>query len=287
MFRDETLVVYLSYFDDSGSDPSSPLCVFGGVVVEGTQVPMLETAAQMAIFNLGVSYDSFQEFKAHELYYATGPFKGIDQQRCRSAFKCLMDSLFLRKAAFVYCAVNTAELEREPLFSSASPVDVAFNMCLKRLETWARAQHPPNFTVDPSSAVVVCLDDLCLVIADDCDKHLRTQLQKTFRSKRRCKPAKADGLLHIHDSMYFGDSVDSSGLQMADLANWTMRRILTGEAIEPAISAQLLKVAVCADVEPEWSSHRYLFRSHLDASSSSQASETAASEPTTRAEDQQ
>jgi hypothetical protein len=164
--------------------------------------------------------------------------------------------------------VSRPELERESLFGSAHPVDVAFQMCLQRLEKWAREQHPPSFTVTPSTAIIVSLDDMCVVIADECDKDVRRQLLKTFRAQRRKQnPSNPDGLFHVHDSMYFGDSVDSIGLQMADVACWTMRRILTGAPVDADIIEQLLKMSVCADVEPQWSAYRHLFRSHADVSS--------------------
>lgn len=255
--------VYLSYFDDSGSEPSSELCVFGGVVVDADQIHFLEYQVGGMVWNLGLSVDTFREFKAGELYFANGQFSGFDLNKCRSAFKTLVDVLALHNIAFVYCAVNTSTLAQQPLFGSAKPVDVAFQMCLDRLEQWAWSRsRVTNLTPE---IPMVSPNDMCLVIADECDKELRRQLGLTFRKKRRrYAHYQPNNLLHIHDSMYFGDSIDSIGLQMADVACWTMRRILGGAEVDPAIKDTLLKVAVCADVEPQWSANRNLFKSHDD-----------------------
>jgi hypothetical protein len=110
---------------------------------------------------------------------------------------------------------------------------------------------------------------MCLVIADECDGQLKSHMQKTFRrmrTKRQIKPGEnvSKRLFHIHDSMYFGSSKDSVGLQIADAANWAMRRYLGGEEIEPRMIEQLKKFSICATHEPEWSEHRKIFRNHMD-----------------------
>jgi hypothetical protein len=62
--------------------------------------------------------------------------------------------------------------------------------------------------------------------------------------------------------MYFGDSRDSVGIQMADLCNYFMWRHLLkkkgGEKFYQLFSSQ----AQCAKPEPEWSTYRQLFWTH-------------------------
>lgn len=287
MFREESSTLYLSYFDDSGSDPASDLCVFGGVVIPGDMFGHAEALSQVVVNHTGISEERFNEFKAGELYFANGQFDGCDGGKCREAFLLLLNSLVVNRYPYIYSAVKRRVLENEPLTGSAHPVDVAFRMCLAQLEQWARAQHD-----HPNGIMTVSYEDMCVVITDVSDKELGKQLLKTFRHKRRKRVAysslTAERYWHIHDSMYFGDSVDSVGLQMADVASWTMRRYLLGLKTEQRMFDQLLKAAVCATPEPEWSERRHMFMSHDEVSTSSTSqTRVEASERTSRGADHQ
>jgi hypothetical protein len=169
VFRDESAIVYLSYFDDSGSEPSSNLSVFGGNVASGDTLGMLENSSDRTVLGLGIPEESFEEFKAVELYFGTGRFKNLDRTRCRNAFKNLVSGFSRYGVPFIYSAIDRAVLQKEPLFGSAHPIDIAFQMCLDKLEHWLRRQHPLQVSVTgPTGTPVVpiCLDDLCVVIVD-------------------------------------------------------------------------------------------------------------------------
>jgi len=113
---------------------------------------------------------------------------------------------------------------------------------------------------------------MCVVIADECDGPLKKQMLATFRIKRikrHLKPAGGElqRKWHVHDSLYFGDSVDSVGLQIADAANWTTNRLLRGADVDIAIAKQLRAAAVCSTQEPEWSVYRHVFKTLGDVAS--------------------
>jgi hypothetical protein len=115
---------------------------------------------------------------------------------------------------------------------------------------------------------------MCIVIADECDGLLKRQMLSTFRHKRpkrriRAGDSSAEWLFHVHDSMYFGKSVDSVGLQFADAANWTIHRLLNGAETDGNILTEVRTVAICAKPEPDWTHYRHLFKDHADVSASS------------------
>jgi len=254
--------VHLAYFDDSGSEPSSNLCVFGAVVIPGDFFGVAEYWSKLVLQSLGVA-ESFQEFKAGELYFANGAFQGLDRNECRDAFALLVTVLTEFHLPFIYSAVDRSKLQDEPLFKSSHPVDVGFRMCLDQLDEWARGQvKPKKYSRIPKN--------MCVVIADECDGLLRKQMLTTFRKKRVRRPRpiepgeKQEQLEHIHDSMYFGDSVDSIGLQIADACNWSMGRILRGMPLDPVVAMRVKDAAICSKPEPAWATHRRLFVSHED-----------------------
>jgi hypothetical protein len=255
--------VYLCYFDDSGSDSTSPICVFGGIVVSGEDFGHAEAWSHVAVEHLGLD-ESFEEFKASDLYFGQRAFESIDKTKRREAFLVLLNALTVHGCPFIYAAIDKEQLQTVPLFGSAHPVDVAFQMCLGQLEQWARSRHDHR-----DGVLTVAYEDMCLVIADECDGNLKRQMLATFRRKRTKRRIQGGEdvthrLFHIHDSMYFGASRDSVGLQMADAANWCMRRYLCGEPLDDGLVDQLKKVSVCATVEPEWTQHRHIFKNHLD-----------------------
>src|SRR5437867_13418397 len=90
-------VMYLAYFDDSGSEPSSDLCVFGGVVIPGDLFGHAESVSQMVIEHTGIPPGRFNEFKAGALYFAYGQFDGCDLEKCREAILTLLNSVVLRR----------------------------------------------------------------------------------------------------------------------------------------------------------------------------------------------
>src|SRR5262249_236962 len=157
------------------------------------------------------------------------------------------------------------------LLGSAHPVDVAFQMCLDALEAWARAQNKKSYEEGSADVIHIRYESMCVVIADECDGPLKKQMLQTFRSKRDKTPFhsmndSSKRLFHIHDSMYFGDSKDSTGLQVADAANWAMHRYLRGDALDQQVVEQLTKVSICAKNGPNWTAYRQLFKDHADVS---------------------
>jgi Protein of unknown function (DUF3800) len=67
---------------------------------------------------------------------------------------------------------------------------------------------------------------------------------------------------NICDDMYFGDSADSIGIQMADLCNYLIhQKIKQRVAIEPFFET-IEKNVVCSKVEPEWSQYKGIFVEH-------------------------
>jgi hypothetical protein len=62
--------------------------------------------------------------------------------------------------------------------------------------------------------------------------------------------------------MFFGDSADSTGLQVADACNYVMWRRLA-EGIQDEFFDHLMTWHVlCAKPQPEWSLYRQLFLAH-------------------------
>jgi hypothetical protein len=274
--------MHLAYFDETGIDGYSPVAMFGALIIPaGTFGPgsVMHYNAIRQIFPKG-ELDYFREFHASALYRGTESFSGIDESKRFLAILTLLAAVPAEGMRFIYAAVDRKEFaatESVP-FAATRPLHAAFHMCLLGVEDWATANHsrPDN----PPDTKVVNWRDTYLCILDDCDDgKLKAHYRGTYRSLRRKHPF-ADGsdnrLWHAHDNMFFADSADCIGLQLADLCNYFVRLHLEGltekdgvlhmegGAKKNAFYELIRPQLICAKPSPEWQQYGHLFRNHED-----------------------
>lgn len=260
--------MHLAYLDDAGTDKRSPIVMCGAVIIFPDMFGSVETlhsAAIQQIIPVDRIEEEFREFHASELFCGEGAFAGIEEKKRFDAIHLLLVTLKMEELPYIYAAVDKAKLRKSPM-GSANPLDVAFRVCALGIEDWARSQHQ-----HPPGIIQLDFRDMCLFIFDDTeDKQLKNQLRNSYRSLRVAHPyipPNENRLWHAHDDMYFGDSRDSIGIQMADLCNYFMWRHLLqkegGEEFYELFCGQ----AITAKPEPEWSTYRDLFVAHHEAES--------------------
>jgi hypothetical protein len=254
--------VHLAYLDDAGTDEHSPIAMFGAVIIYPDKfgyVENLHSAAIQQIVPLDRAAD-FKEFHAAELYYGEGVFKDIEKSKRFLAIQVLLESMRSEKLPYIYAAVDRKKLRKSPL-GSATPLDVAFRLCLLGVEDWARGMH-----THAPGIIRIDWKDLCLFVVDDTeDKALKSQLRNSYRELRSAHPfvpPHESRLWHAHDAVYFGDSRDSVGIQMADLCNYFMWRHLLKKEGGEDFYEMFAKQARCAKPEPEWTTYRDLLWTH-------------------------
>lgn len=285
--------MHLAYIDDSGTNRTSKVVLFGGVVVrESLDYHFVERDAVVAAEQLlpADRLVEFTEFKTRDLFRGKKAFEGISEGKRFAAIEVLLMALEQQNIQFIYSAVNRAALEGSPL-STADPRMLAFDLCLLGIEDWARAQ-PDRFgrvgakdddiVVEPKNFVLVIVDE-DRINESPTDEPAKRELRgptmrdlqsASFRKLRArwlaataplSNPAfKQNRLWHFHDAMYFGDSRDSVGLQIADLCAYFMAAHLAGALDEKGEAFyQLVKRrSVCAKPEPEWNQYRHLLVEH-------------------------
>jgi len=222
------------------------------------------------LFPIDEIEERFREFHAYELFKGEGAFKGIPQDKRFNAIRVLLMAVHDHKLPFIYGAVDEKKLSNsvaaQGLFGTAHPLSAAFKLCLLGVEKWAQAQHlqrPEVITVD--------YKDQYLFIADDTkEQELKKQLQSDYRRLRSARPyvwQKPHRLYHSHDAMYFGDSTQSVGIQLADLCAYLLlRHLLKRDYPIKDGSDEFYEMfagqVICAKPEPEWSQHSELLVTH-------------------------
>ena len=142
------------------------------------------------------------------------------QSRLRSAANFFHDEYDVAKAEpaepVIYGAVNVHSLATQD-YASASPIDIAFRICAKGISAWMAQNVASKIG-----------NELAILIADDGDKKVKTDLKQSFRQLRRqIRPPDYDPKLwYVHDDMYFGSSKGSVGIQLADLCAYFIAKHL-------------------------------------------------------------
>jgi len=215
--------------------------------------------------------DKFQEFHAFELFNGDGAFKGIPEPKRFEAIRVLLTAVGDRKLPFIYAAIDVNKLAKSEmahgLFETARPLIPAFKMCLLGVEEWAQNNHPRS---DPQTRKIDYDDQYLLIVDETNDSELKKGLKNSYRKLRASRPMlglSKHRLWHAHDAMYFGDSRDSVGIQLADLCTYFMQRRLLKRNLNARDKADefyemFSPHIICAKPEPEWNQYGHLFCTH-------------------------
>lgn|GEM_PF-1505101 len=216
--------MFLGYIDDSADRKHQKVEALAVVLLHDKKFQMLEHSLAITISNIIPEdrLDKFEEFKAWQLYGGYGVFDGVDQEERFRAIRYLLGTISQQRIPVVYGAVDLSAMARKS-YASANPTDAAFRVCMPVISMVMAEQIKE---LGPEHGL-----EYALLIADNTDKSKRDQLRKTFRELRtQMRPPRwGTGLWFIHDEMYFGDSKDSVGIQLADLACYFIRKHLENE----------------------------------------------------------
>lgn len=215
--------------------------------------------------------EKFQEFHAWELFKGEGAFKGIDKAKRFDAITVLLMTMRNYRIPFIYAAIDEKKLAKsalsQGLFETAHPLVAAFKLCALGVEMWAQNHHAQDH---PGTVKVDYSDQYLIVVDETNDQSLKKRLRNSYRLLRAARPYIGNvenRLWHCHDAMYFGDSRDSLGIQLADLCTYFMqRRLMKRDATAKDESDEFYEMfssqAMSAKQEPEWSQYRDLLLSH-------------------------
>jgi hypothetical protein len=267
------IFVHLAYLDDSQDQTQSSIAMFGALVIPSGEFGWAERMHSIAVeqlFSPDEIEEKFQEFHARDLFKGEGPFQGIDERKRFTAIEVLLMALRHYRLPFIYSAVDVQKLAKSALsrslFETANPLVAAFKLCLLGVEKWAQSQHEHPV---PGVVKIDYNDQYLLVVDETKDHELKKRLRNSYRLLRAARPyMKAfNRLWHAHDAMFFGDSRDSVGIQLADLCAYFMQRQLLKRDADAKddsdeFYSKFSSQVICAKPEPEWTDYRELLLSH-------------------------
>lgn len=216
--------MYISYVDDSGSgtseadDKNCPFLVMGGPIIEEGKYLAMESALSSALKDLvpEEEWDDF-EFHASNMFHGKPPFDRLGAEKCRDILQQVLEWMAMLKMPILYGSVNKPSL-RIQVYSSADPVDMAFRLYLEALDDWFMMRV---FQKEHAKGIL---------IVDDFEQgNARKRISRAFRqwrSKPLTRAVKTGLAHHLLDDIYFGDSKNSIGIQLADVCVYFIARHL-------------------------------------------------------------
>lgn len=235
--------MYLTYLDDSGVRQKDIVWqLLSAVIIDDRIFRDIEVLMGVCVEDLipADRLEDFHEFHASELYRGSGIFDGIPEEKRFHVIHRLLTLVRDYKLPIVYGAVDVQRL-RKKYYASAVPADIAFRICAIGIEDWISKQKPD--------------DQLGIIILDNCDKADKDTIKKSFRQLRKKlqPPHWTPGQLwHVLDDMFFGDSKDSVGIQLADVCSYFIAKHLQGgDEVAEGFYQTISDYIVHSKIEPE------------------------------------
>jgi hypothetical protein len=212
--------VRIAYFDEAGlaAEEQEPIVIVAAVLIDGDREWRdIEGAIDMLrdlVVPAGKSL--LPEFKAKMLFSGDKKIRDWTKTERWSALEAFLKVLSTYSLPILWGGIDKESM-RKAIGSQTYTIDtfnivahnLAFLLCLAAIEGWLTRKHP---------------DEVAICIADEARagttlKALQNQFRKEFPLLDVPKM-----LDHLVDTVYFGSSHDSIGLQLADHCNFLIKR---------------------------------------------------------------
>jgi hypothetical protein len=209
-------VVHIVYLDDSRKDKH--IQIMCAVIIPDQKFDFIEQHFGYTIADsVPEAMREDFEFHASDMLHRNPPFDNFLREQALTIMERGVESLGgLSLPSIAYSVVDLVKLSNG-LYGRANPIDVAFRACLLVVEDWFK-QYAPN--------------ELGIFISDDfSDAAIKRVMRiafRDFRPKVRSSPLSRGFLSHALDDIYFGQSKESVGIQLADICALVIRRHVAG-----------------------------------------------------------
>jgi hypothetical protein len=210
--------MYLIYLDEAGNsgenldDPLQPFHVMAGVIIRDSNWLTLEKHYDGFCGKACAKYPPRPprfELHAGEIFQGAGVF---DTWSPADRAELLTDSLNTftsHDLPIIYGAIDKQKLKAQ-YADPFAPHGLAFMLCAERIERWFKA-HAPN--------------EIGMLICDE--TKVKSEFKKSLKQYQKFGiplGVKNEKLEHIVDTIHFADSHESYGIQLADAANYFIKR---------------------------------------------------------------
>jgi hypothetical protein len=222
--RQKRIRVYSVYVDDSGKDRI--VQVMGAVMIPSDTFRLVEQQFGYIIQQILAHYPEVLshrkfEFHATDMWNRNEPWDMVSDIDINKIFSLLVQAIeYIGRPCITYgrIDISTYECGQE---GQRRRINATFERCCHSIADWFHNCAAPNefgtmYYDDPNDTVIEGL------------------LRKTYRALRlraNTSPITTGVLGCMSDDIYFGDSRESIGLQLADLCSWLIMRQSSGSAL--------------------------------------------------------
>lgn len=215
-------LVRLIYLDEAGNtgtnldDLTQPIHVVCGVIIRDSEWLSIENQVNQLISYLIPRAADREDFEFHtcDIFQGHGFFKGWRWDARVDALTRLLAIIVDNNLPIIYGAVHKQDHKAKYAFPAA-PHDISFLLCAERVERWFKNRAS---------------DDVGMFIADE--TKAKSDMKKSLKEYRKiiALGGRGDRLEHIIDTIHFADSRETYGIQLADAANYIIKRRLLENA---------------------------------------------------------
>jgi hypothetical protein len=233
--------MYISFIDDAGTtgsnekDEQCPFQIVGGPVIDSALYTDLRTEI-VRIYADAIGFD-FEgdsewgakwvdvEFHAHKMFHAKeGPYAEIGQESCRQFLQGALQLLADRNIPIIYGLLDKRSFRGTPLEGATNPVTLCCNLYFKALINWWLAGGSPPTGWSGGEPALLIADASEENKKSDFRKRLHGSFKTCLRQLQERDDWGISPALSLFDDIYFGDSRESIGLQLADISMYFIHR---------------------------------------------------------------
>lgn len=211
----------LIYMDEAGNsgrdldDPQQPILVMAAVVIRDTDWRNLESHVKGFCEKVCAKYPHDPKFELHagEIWQGEREFRSWSKDDRANLLRDCLKTFPSHDIPIIYGAVDKRRLKAQ-YTNPFAPHGLAFMLCAERIERWFAANAPNEI------GMLICDETK---VKGDFKKSLKQY--QDFGIPLGMRNEKLD---HIVDTIHFADSRESYGIQLADAANYFIKRHLLG-----------------------------------------------------------
>ena len=214
--------MYLVYMDEAGNsgkdldDPNQPIHVMAAVIIRDTNWRILEGHYKTFCAKACEGYPHNPKFELHagEIFQGEGMFRKWKKDDRANLLVDSLNTFTTHDIPIIYGAIDKQRLKKK-YTDPFAPHGLAFMLCVERIERWLKAYAPT---------------DVGMLICDE--TKVKSDFKKSLKQYQEYGiplGLKNERLDHIIDTIHFADSHECYGIQLADAANYFIKREALGK----------------------------------------------------------
>jgi hypothetical protein len=198
-------------------DPNQPIHVMAGIIIRDREWQKLESHYNGFCAKACEKYPPDPKFEIHagEIFQGEGEFRNWSKDDRATLLMDTLNTFTSHDIPVIYGAIDKQKLKSK-YSDPFAPHGLAFMLCVERIEEWFR------FNANNETGMLICDET-----------KVKSEFKKSLKQYQRfgiplgIKNAKLD---HIVDTIHFADSHECYGIQLADAANYFIKREAIGKA---------------------------------------------------------